>query len=391
VKSAAFLCIKLFMAGRYSLAACVVLCIGYFIAGLWPFNFHPHNRARWSSAGKGLHFEPLAIATSSGSIGLGSSMPGADGRDVLQFSIELLISSESEATRNIHSLIAIYDGTLPENLLAAQWKSSFLVRTPAVETHARRKYREIGVDKALLTGKQRFLAITSGASGTSLYVEGRLAETYPRAVLRPGSLRGALILGSSPNAGHSFTGNFFGLALFNRMLDATEIGHHGMLWETGRAGEIADERDLAGLYLFDPAGGNTVADHSRLRQPLVVPEYYSVIHKSMFAPPKLEWRHSWSDIQDIIINILGFMPFGFFCYIRRRKTGGGRLSSLVIAVLASGIISAAIEGAQAFLPTRSSSMRDLLCNIGGGLIGATAACQKRHEFHESSHGLHGFH
>jgi VanZ family protein len=373
------------MAGKYSLTACVVLCIGYLIAGLWPFNFHPHNRAHWSSADKGLHFEPLAIATSIGSINLGSSMPGVDGRDALQFSIELLISSNSEATRNIHSLIAIYDGTLPENLLAAQWKSSFLVRTPAVDAHGRKKYREIGVDKTLLAGEQRFLAITSGASGTSLYVEGRLTETYPHTVLRPGSLRGALILGNSPNAGHSFTGNFFGLALFNRMLDAAEIEHHGMLWETGRAGEIADERDLAGLYLFDQARGNTVADHSRFRQPLVVPEYYTVIHKSMFVPLKAEWHHTWSDVQDIIINILGFMPFGFFCFIWRRKTGGGRLPSLVIAVLAAVMISAAIEGAQAFLPTRSSSMRDLLCNIGGGLIGAAFACQKRHEFHEEQY------
>lgn len=355
---------------------CILLCIGYLIFGLWPFNFYPHNRARWPADGKGLHFEPLAVATSAGSINLGSQIPGADGKDSLQFSIELLIAAESEATRNIHSIFSIYDGALPENLLAAQWKDSFLVRIAFLDAHGRRKYREIGIDNALPDGKQRFLAITSGTSGTLLYKDGLLVDTYPRTFFRPGSLRDRLVIGSSPNAGASFTGTFSGLAFFNRQLDLAEIDYHAMLWKTGCAGEIAASRDLAALYLFNPAQGNMIADLSPFRQPLVIPKHYLAIHKSLLAPLSVEWHHKFSDIQDIVINILGFAPFGFFCFVWCRRIGRGRMSSLIIATLAAGFISAAIEIPQAYLPTRSSSSRDLICNIGGGLIGAFLAYRK---------------
>jgi VanZ family protein len=356
---------------------CILLCIGYLIAGLWPFNFYPRNKAHWAAGGKGLHFEPLAVAASVGSIDLGSPMPGAEGKEALQFSIELLISAESEVTEDSHSLFAIYDGALPENLLAAQWQSSFLLRIPVIDAQGKRQYREIGVDKALIAGKQRIIAITSGSGGTSLYVDGSLAESYPRTALRPGSLHGVLMLGGSPKARISFTGTFHGLALFNRTLGAAEIDHHAILWKTGRASEMAALQDLAGLYLFDAAQGNTITDLSQHRQPLMISKYYRAIHKTLFAPLKSEWHRSLSDFQDIFLNIFGFVPFGFFCFIWFRGTGRGCALSLVIAILLSGIISTVIEVPQAFLPTRSSSLRDLICNIGGGLIGAVWASRRQ--------------
>jgi VanZ family protein len=355
---------------------CITLCIGYLIAGLWPFNFHAHNKAQWSPDGEGLHFEPLAIVTSSGTISLGSAPPGANGTEAI-CSIEMLISTEMEATSSIRSLISIYDGSFPENLFAAQWKDAFLVRIPLAPSHGRRKYREIGVDNALPPGKRRHLAITFGAGGTSLYIQGRLAETYPRLALRPGSLEGELIVGDSANGSPAFTGTLFGLALFNRTLGPTDVDRHRLLWETGRAGEIAAERGLAGLYLFNQAQGSMVADLSPFARTLVIPEYYRLIHKRLLVPPWANSGGALSQIQDITLNILGFVPFGFFCFVWRRGRGRGRASSVAAALAASVIVSAAIEVTQVFLPTRSSSLTDLMCNIAGGCVGVAMAIKRK--------------
>jgi hypothetical protein len=340
---------------KHAEMVCIALCIGYLIVGLWPFNFRAHNRAQLARDGKGLHFDPLAIATG-GDISFGSA-----------FSIEMLVSADAEAIGNIRSFFSIYDGILPDNIYAAQWKDEFLVRFAYADSKGRRRYREIGIGNALPIGKQRFIAIVSGTGGTSLYLEGQLVKTYPRVVLRPWSLHGKLILGDSPNKSEAFTGTIFGLALFNRALDPLDVGRHHLLWKMSRAEDLSTEPELAGLYLFDRLQGRAVKDLSRFARTLLIPQYYRIIH-----PRVLSWE-GWMNVQDIVINILGFVPFGYFFFIYRYRNGGGQISHIAAAILASAIVSAAIELTQVFLPTRSSSMKDLICNILGGAVGIILA------------------
>jgi glycopeptide antibiotics resistance protein len=364
---------------------CILIVAGYLIAGFWPFNFVAHNRAQWSREGSGLHFKPLAIVKSKGDVNLGTAAPRAGGDPVLQFSIEMLLSSGVEANEYIRSILSIYSGAIPENLMAGQWKNAFLIRIPIMDSQGRRKYREINLDNALPLGKRRFLAIASGPSGIALYIEGRLAKTYPRIVLRPGSLHGSLIVGSTPNSGLSFTGRFFGLALFDRMLTPQEIDRHGRLWESGHAAALATEPKLAGLYLFDRGQENSVADLSPFNRALEIPEYFRSIHKRVLIPPWEDWINSPAYYEDIVINILGFIPFGFFYFIWRRGTGRGRAYSAAEAIFLSAIISAAIEITQVFLPTRTSEMLDLINNMLGGAIGVLlAAVTKAARFSQTS-------
>jgi hypothetical protein len=333
----------------------IVLCLGYLIVGLWPFNFHAHNRAQVSRDGKGLHFEPLAIATG-GDVSLGSS-----------FSIEMMVSVETKAMGNIRSLFSIYNGAFPEDLFAAQWKDEFLMRLPFTDPKGRRRYREIDIESALPEWKPRFLAIVCGIGGTALFVDGQLAKAYPRVVPRLPNLHGELILGDSPNEDRAFTGTLFGFALFNRALSSVEVGHHKLLWDMGKAENLATEPELARLYLFDRIQGSAVKDLSRSARTLVIPEHYRAINRRVLSWQN--WTLTIANVQDIVINVLGFVPFGFFYYAWRCHKGGGFISSIAATVLASAIVSVAIELTQVLLPTRSSSMRDLICNILGGALG----------------------
>jgi glycopeptide antibiotics resistance protein len=81
-----------------------------------------------------------------------------------------------------------------------------------------------------------------------------------------------------------------------------------------------------------------------------------------------------SDLDDIAINILGFMPFGFIVYRHRRLAKpNGRAWNVVWAVCVGATISLAIELTQVWLPNRTSSATDLFCNTLGTFLGALVA------------------
>jgi glycopeptide antibiotics resistance protein len=73
----------------------------------------------------------------------------------------------------------------------------------------------------------------------------------------------------------------------------------------------------------------------------------------------------------MVINLTGFFPMGFllsaFMWHWRRPTFRKRL---LLIMLVCGAISLTIELAQAWIPSRSSQMLDLILNTLGGGIGA---------------------
>jgi glycopeptide antibiotics resistance protein len=73
---------------------------------------------------------------------------------------------------------------------------------------------------------------------------------------------------------------------------------------------------------------------------------------------------------DILTNVLGFIPFGFFFsgYLwMRKKTTLYHL--LLISILFGGFLSLVIELIQVYLPARSSQLTDVITNILGTAIG----------------------
>jgi len=71
---------------------------------------------------------------------------------------------------------------------------------------------------------------------------------------------------------------------------------------------------------------------------------------------------------DLVINILAYIPFGFFCTtaLRRRLAP---LSAWLAAALLGGGLSFTMELVQNYLPSRVPSNLDLACNTAGALLG----------------------
>ena len=91
------------------------------------------------------------------------------------------------------------------------------------------------------------------------------------------------------------------------------------------------------------------------------------------------WPKYWTWF-DIVANVVGYMPLGFLLALSFLRRGNARhfarhanIAATVVAVLAGGLLSLAMETLQNFLPSRVSSNVDLGMNIMGTLVGAIVA------------------
>jgi glycopeptide antibiotics resistance protein len=131
-------------------------------------------------------------------------------------------------------------------------------------------------------------------------------------------------------------------------------------------------RPLYGLYVFDEHTGNIIHNQVRSQDNLYIPPKYMVLRKTLLDPV---WRaFSWNRgfWQDALIDVGGFVPFG--CFFCAYFSVSGFSRPALSASLLGALVSLIIEVKQEFLPTRDSSMADVINNTLGSVIGA-AVCR----------------
>lgn len=74
---------------------------------------------------------------------------------------------------------------------------------------------------------------------------------------------------------------------------------------------------------------------------------------------------------DLAANVLGYAPFGLLAALAAWPRLRGA-AAVLAAVLGAAVLSALLEAAQGFLPSRIASNLDVLANAAGALLGATA-------------------
>lgn len=75
---------------------------------------------------------------------------------------------------------------------------------------------------------------------------------------------------------------------------------------------------------------------------------------------------------DVVANLVGYMPLGFFLVLSALRTGRSRFA-LRLAVLVALMLSLLMESLQVYLPKRVPSNLDLMLNMAGGALGAMSA------------------
>jgi VanZ like family/Concanavalin A-like lectin/glucanases superfamily len=338
---------------------CAAILVGILTAGLWPFH-SPKNEVSWSSNGNGLRFGRNGLILSADTFG------SAALKEESPCSLEIWVQPEFGDIGG--TILAFYR---PESRIVTfsvhqSIDDLFLRRVTIYGQH--RAKNKFYVEQLFRTNKQLFITISSNTQSTSVYVNGVLAHRSPMFGLSSKDLTGQLVVGNHPLVDNGWQGQLKGLAIYGRELTAAEVLQRYQDWTTNQRADIENENPAA-LYLFNEGMGNVAHNPMNSETNLRIPERYFVVHPPFLQLPWDEFQPSWSYSRDILVNIGGFVPFGFFFCAYFVQVRGVHRAVLATVVL-GGVVSLTIEVLQAFLPTRDSGMTDIITNTLGTAMGA---------------------
>ena len=349
-------------------ATFLAICMIMLVAGLWPFNFKPVNKVSWLSDRNGVNFYGRAMIT---------SPPLWDDPQKSPFqnksiTIELWVRPSSENSNvGIGRIVTLYDGQEPDVLFFGQWKSYLIIRS-RTQNPAKKAFVDIDLRGAFSKGNEQFLTITSGNRKTSIYLNGKLAKTYPNhdILLDSAGLPYRFVLGGSPTGENNWTGYLSGLAVYSQTFTPVEVLKSYQEWMRGTTPSASRDNHGIALYRFDERKGTIAHNHLDAIGMLMIPEIFRPLKLTILRPPWSNFRLDRSLLLDVSINIIGFMPCGLFCAAFLFKMKRIRKNTIYLTSVLIGLgFSLTIELLQVYLPTRDSSLLDVICNVMGTIMG----------------------
>jgi VanZ family protein len=329
---------------------CVLSLCCILIAGLWPFG-HPPNDVTWVANHSAVRF---------GRHGTILSFSPLLSDDVGSCSIEMWL--RPRLSDGSGTLLGFYDRDLVAGLSLRQSVTDLRLDREVGRGRPAKMY----VSDVFSARKLVFLTIVSGPSGTTVYLNGsRVRQVSDFKSSSPCS--GRFVVGDSPKEQDTWEGELDGLAIYRGELPPEQVLLNYQSWSNaGRPAENGSGA-LAALYLFDERGGNLIRDHLQSGVNLSIPERYMVVQETVYESPWNAFQPTWGWVEDVLVNVTGFIPFGFTLSALLWCSGWKRAG--VFAVLGGLLVSLTIEGLQAFLPTRDSDLTDVLTNTLGTSLG----------------------
>ena len=336
--------------------------IGILLAGLWPFNFFPKNRVQWLPQQNGIHFGGYGEIYGPAPLPAPERNPGPR-----SLSVELWVRGEADY-RTFSPILSLDERTRDRRT----WAERFVIAQSLSDLVVEGQFQDSGapstrlyLDGACQEGKFRFLSVTSGREGALVYLDGVLERASPTLGLTADNFSGRLLVGHGTSTQEPWRGDVLGLAFYPRALTAREVAEHYRAWVNHQPGELSRAGDGGAVYLFDEHRGQLIHD---LMPDLMIPSRFRVLRPIVLEFP---WPLRPSDFEDTAVNILGFLPFGFLLTAYLREVAHyDRGRAVWVAVVLGGLASLGIELLQVYLPSRDSSLLDLLNNVLGSGLGA---------------------
>jgi VanZ family protein len=340
----------------------IVILIALF--GLWPFNLNPLNQVFWLKDEPGVRFSGPGHLYSPGSLSDFFS-----GRSV---SLECWLRPAAEPNNRLPHILSFWDGRRQEVFLLGQWKDALAIRVRTSRPDVPRGYRERGKGQVLVKNRMVFITLTSSPEGTTLYLDGARVKEFPGFPLLEDGPAGpsVLVLGNSATGKSYWEGDLLGLALYNRGLSDREVRENHARWIQRDYGSLKSGPGLIGLYPFNEGKGEQIGNLASDSYPFLKPAVFHPRQKVILEWPTKEQLKRWGFYQDVTVNILGFIPLGFFFALWMPRFS--RLSvpaAGAVTLFLGALLSLGIELTQVYLPTRDSSAGDLIFNILGTLTG----------------------
>ena len=331
-------------------------------------------------------------------------MPPGKLRDLTAFTIAIRLATDSSGLSSFERIFSYAVTQQEANVILGQWKDGLVLHLRTGEKSQEIHFGALGV---LRRDARASLVISYDGNTLRLYENGTIRKTRDVGALRFNAWEGfyPLVMGTDGHGNSQWRGTVYEIAVYDRVLAPEEVqGCNGAdapaaadPWTgeresnkteadgrpspTGRPkSQAAEDTRPVIQYVFAPentyatgfSGGKALAVRDLGRgaaADLVVPEYF-VPYQRVYLGGQNDWMQYTSNWLDVAVNSLGFMPLGvlLMCWLTGR--GMNAAAALCMAVSAGFVVSFGVEYLQAFLPSRDSSLRDLVTNGAGTLIGS---------------------
>jgi hypothetical protein len=391
----------------------LIMVISALFFGLRPKAWSIANDVQWLDDKKALHFPNAGIAyVKDLRVAWMDQPPDA-------WTIEMAVAPGSVRKKGFSPLLMMHDGADRRQLAIWQYGPSLIAMNGDDYAYRRREPR-ISAKNIFSDQHIQFLTITSSDRGTHLFVDGELAAVKAdwKMAIPNTEYPLRLVLGNSVYARHGWTGDLHGLAISGEAISAEAIRLRFGRWAADRSFDFLKQDSMMLLFTFSEKTGNRFADQSKSgrtdrqggddrrrstvlpagelksaakvkqitdnemgaegvgervstgRLDLIIPPYVIALQKTILSLPvkALHWNRSATG--DIVLNIVGFMPLGVVFYGWLQGLAGLHIRQKTISAVAiCMILSFFIELAQAWIPTRVSSLTDLIMNTFGAWLG----------------------
>jgi VanZ family protein len=341
----------------YAITASVLF--GILLAGLWPFSFHPANNVDWMAERDGILFGAHGSVISSSEV----RIPG--GALAEPCSLELWLAPAFTSASS-----TILTVSTPSKPLRVQLTQSlddlFVIQDRPVYQPGS---KHIAISPLFQKDRSVFVSISGDSRGTAIYIDGQLRRLSSEVRLTCKSLAGNLLLANSPDQYAPWRGCIFQLAIFRGTLDAATVLRHYHALTSAETPNSAAAASALALYNFSERAGRFIHDQTHTQPDLAIPSYYSVLHPPFLTPAWKEYTPAAWYMADLAVNVVGFIPAGFFICATMISLRRGK-RSIGFATLMGFLLSLSIEILQAYIPMRKSGTTDLITNTLGTLVGA---------------------
>ena len=342
---------------------CGIAIIAVLVGTLRPFNPFPPNRVSWLPDANGIRFGGPGLVVSKAPL-------KTEGGDKNSCSLELLLRPAS--IEGSYTILSFYAPNNPRQFLVRQWTDGLLVTHDILNAQSEVKKKKFDVDHAFQQGKLLLLTITSGPSGTVVYLNASQAQFFSRFTIAQSELSGQIVMGTSPVEYQPWPGEIRGLAIYSKELTAAEVSRHYGNWIVGYGVDPPDLDEVIARYDFTERAGREIHNAVASGPSLQIPKHFGIPHKAMLTSAIKEFEANRRYVTDVLLNIAGFVPLGFILcvYLSLTRT---RPRAILFATFAGGILSFGIEVLQAYIPQRVSGTTDIITNTLGSALGAVLA------------------